>query len=98
MRRSLVPLDSADYVPDPQSECFPIGGSMSFLRRFFVPEGVSSPAPTTPGSVAEVEMVRGIIARLDKMPPDRARFVACAAYVVARAASADAHVSEAASH
>jgi len=70
---------------------------MSFLRRFFVPEGVASPAPSTPGSVAEVEMVRGIIARLDKMPPERARFVACAAYVVARAASADAHVSDEAS-
>jgi uncharacterized tellurite resistance protein B-like protein len=70
---------------------------MSFLRRFFVLEGVASPAPSTPGSVAEVEMVRGIIARLDKMPPDRARFVACAAYVVARAASADAHVSDEAS-
>ncbi len=69
---------------------------MSFLRRFFVPEGVA-PRPSPAGSVAEVEMVRGIIARLDNLPPDRARFVACAAYVIARAASADAKVSEDAS-
>src|SRR5471030_2722069 len=70
---------------------------MSFLRRFFVLEGVTPPAPTIPGSVAEVEMVRGIIARLDNLPPERARFVACAAYVIARAASADDQVSDAAS-
>ena len=70
---------------------------MSFLRRFFVLEGVVPPPPATPGSAAEVEMVHAIIARLNNLPPDRARFVACAAYVVARAASADAHVSDAAS-
>jgi uncharacterized tellurite resistance protein B-like protein len=72
---------------------------MSFLRRFFPTEGAGAPSQAAPaGSVAEVEMVRGIIARLDKLPPDRARFVACAAYVIARAASADEQVSEAASH
>jgi uncharacterized tellurite resistance protein B-like protein len=72
---------------------------MSFLRRFFPTEGAAAPAHGTSGagSVAEVEMVRAIIARIDDLPPDRARFVACAAYVIARAASADMHVSEKAS-
>ena len=73
---------------------------MSFLRRFFPTEGATSkPSHLMPGagSVAEVEMVRAIIARLDNLPPDRARFVACAAYVIARAASADMHVSDDAS-
>jgi len=65
---------------------------MSFLSHLFGSPQASPPA-TPAGSVAEVEMVRGIIARLDKLPPDRARFVACAAYVVARAASADDAVS-----
>jgi tellurite resistance protein len=67
---------------------------MSFLRRFLELEGAAPAHPPVAGSVAEVEMVRGIIARLNNLPPDRARFVACAAYVVARAASADAHVSD----
>lgn len=71
---------------------------MSFLRRFFAAGGASAPLNSQPGSVAEVEMVRGIIARLDNLPPDRARFVACAAYVIARAASADAQVTDEASH
>jgi len=72
---------------------------MSFLRRFFQTDGTSGPFQSHPraGSVAEVEMVRGIIARLDNLPPERARFVACAAYVIARAASADDQVSDAAS-
>ena len=69
---------------------------MSFLRRFFSPDG-AAPSHSQPGSVAEVEMVRGIIARIDNLPPERARFVACAAYVIARAASADDEVSDAAS-
>lgn len=72
---------------------------MSFLRRFFPTEGSAVHAHDTSGagSVAELEMVRAIIARIDDLPPDRARFVACAAYVIARAASADMHVSEEAS-
>jgi tellurite resistance protein len=71
---------------------------MSFLSRFFAPAGAApAPAPAPAGSVAEVEMVRGIIARLDNLPPERARFVACAAYVIARAASADDRVSDDAS-
>ena len=72
---------------------------MSFLRRFFPTEGSAAHAHdmSGAGSVAELEMVRAIIARIDDLPPDRARFVACAAYVIARAASADMHVSEEAS-
>ena len=70
---------------------------MSFLRRFFNPDGAPAPYPSHAGSVAEVEMVRGIIARINDLPLERARFVACAAYVIARAASADDSVSDAAS-
>ena len=70
---------------------------MSFLRHLFTPGGASAPNATHPGSVAEVEMVRGIIARINDLPLERARFVACAAYVIARAASADDTVSDAAS-
>ncbi len=73
---------------------------MSFLRRLFPtdprPQAAGYGAPIA-GSAGEVELVHGIIARLDGLPPDRARFVACAAYVIARAASADAHVSDQAS-
>jgi uncharacterized tellurite resistance protein B-like protein len=69
---------------------------MRSLSHLFGPPDAPRQAPA--GSPAEVEMVRGIIARLDMLPPDRARFVACAAYVVARAASADERVGERESH
>jgi tellurite resistance protein len=65
---------------------------MRSLSHLFGPPDAPRQAPA--GSPAEVEMVRGIIARLDMLPPDRARFVACAAYVVARAASADDRVGQ----
>ena len=73
---------------------------MSFLRRFFPSAGAPAPFQfqSGAGSVAEVEMVRAIIARIDNLPPERARFIACAAYVIARAASADAQVSDEAAH
>lgn len=71
---------------------------MSFLRRLFggddappteVPaDATATPAvPTTPA--AETATVRKIVAQLEALPPDRARLLAGAAYVVSRAANAD---------
>lgn len=47
-------------------------------------------AATTAG---ETETVRRIVARLDSLPPDRARFLAGFAYILARAAHADLEIS-----
>lgn len=74
---------------------------MSFLRRLFGGDETTptsaAPAPAAPApTVAEAETatVRKIVARLEAMPPDRARLLAGAAYVVTRAANADLHVSD----
>jgi tellurite resistance protein len=53
--------------------------------------GAPSPADARSGDTATV---RRIVARLEEMPPDRARFVASAAYILARAAHADLEISE----
>jgi uncharacterized tellurite resistance protein B-like protein len=50
-----------------------------------------APATSTAGETATV---RRIVARLDAMPPERARLVASAAYTLARAAHADLDVSD----
>ncbi|MCI0582212.1 MAG: TerB family tellurite resistance protein [Chloroflexi bacterium] len=56
---------------------------------------LDGPAPA-PGVVAgETETVRRIVARLESMPPDRARFLAGYAYILARAAHADLDISDA---
>ena len=77
---------------------------MSFLRRLFggdepaTPAPAATPAPPAPAPAptpeAETATVRKIVARLEAMPPDRARLLAGAAYVVTRAANADLHVSD----
>jgi uncharacterized tellurite resistance protein B-like protein len=71
--------------------------TMSFLRRLF--SGADAPlsgapansptAPAAPAATAETATVRRIVERLAAMPPDRARLLAGAAYVVSRAANAD---------
>jgi uncharacterized tellurite resistance protein B-like protein len=74
---------------------------MSFLRRLFGgidPPSSGAPAdaaanPTAPPSADETATVRRIVARLEAMPPDRARLLAGAAYVVSRAANADMTIS-----
>ena len=48
-------------------------------------------APTTAGDTATV---RRIVARLEAMPAEQARFVASAAYTLARAANADMEISD----
>lgn len=74
---------------------------MSFLRRLFggdepaPPAPAAAPAPATPPSPdAETATVRKIVARLEELPPDRARLLAGAAYVVTRAANADLEVTD----
>jgi uncharacterized tellurite resistance protein B-like protein len=73
---------------------------MSFLHRLFGGDdspAVKTPAPTTPAPAptpeAETATVRRIVAQLEALPPDRARLLAGAAYVVARAANADMVIS-----
>src|SRR5687768_7163173 len=46
------------------------------------------------GDDRETETVRRIVAELEAMPPDRAKFLAGFAYVLARAAHADLHISD----
>lgn len=47
-----------------------------------------------PGSSAETATARRIVARLEALPPDEARFLACFAYVMSRAAAADFDISD----
>jgi uncharacterized tellurite resistance protein B-like protein len=53
-----------------------------------------APGPTAGrGDAGETDTVRRIVARLDSLPPDRARFLAGFAYILARAAHADLDIS-----
>src|SRR5438552_4413593 len=52
------------------------------------------PAPAIPDPTGETATVRRIVARLEAMPPERARLVASAAYTLARAANADLEISD----
>lgn len=70
------------------------------FRRFLTPSNTSitnDARPPTAGNQAagETATVRRIVARLDAMPPERARLVASAAYTLARAAHADLDISDA---
>jgi len=70
-----------------------------FLHRFLNPEASASaepaPAATPPVPEAETETVRRIVATLEAMPPERARFLAGFAYVLGRAAEADMDIDAA---
>ncbi|MBI2762239.1 MAG: TerB family tellurite resistance protein [Chloroflexi bacterium] len=66
-----------------------------FLERLIRP-GIEAPTPDPAGpdpNAGETETVRRIVARLDSLAPDRARFLAGFAYVLARAAHADLEIS-----
>ena len=60
------------------------------------PGGAPRPGGSGPGSGpdAETATVREIVARLELMPPDRARFLAAFAYILSRAAQADLSISD----
>lgn len=51
--------------------------------------------PVAPSVAGETATVRRIVARLEALPPDQARYLAGFAYVLSRAARADFSVSEA---
>lgn len=61
----------------------------SFLGRIVRPTSAESAAP----AAGDTETVRRIVAKLDALPPDRARFLAGFAYILARAAQADLDIS-----
>lgn len=64
-------------------------GEMSILKRIL---GLGAePARDASG---ETESVRRIARELEKLPPDRARFLAAFAYVLGRVANADLSISE----
>ncbi|HEU4572487.1 MAG TPA: TerB family tellurite resistance protein [Candidatus Limnocylindrales bacterium] len=46
------------------------------------------------GTRAETDTVRQIVARLDSLPPERARLLASMAYILSRAAYADLEISD----
>jgi uncharacterized tellurite resistance protein B-like protein len=54
---------------------------------------VGDAAAPLPGSAAETATARRIVARLEALPPAEARFLACFAYVMSRAANADFDIS-----
>ena len=61
------------------------------FSRFLGGRQAATPVPAAPSS--ETEAVRQIVARLETLPPDRARFLAGTAYILARAANADLTIS-----
>jgi uncharacterized tellurite resistance protein B-like protein len=52
-----------------------------------------APAPASDGA-GDTATVRRIVAKLESMPPEQARFLAAAAYTLARAANADLDISD----
>jgi tellurite resistance protein len=75
---------------------------MSFMRRLFGQPEVrlepGQPAPPQPSvtdaAAGETATVRRIVERLEALPPEEARLIACASYVVTRAANADMSISD----
>ena len=70
------------------------------FKRYTSPERAAQDAaggvaqPAAAGSAAETATARQIVTRLDAMPPAEARYLACFAYVMSRAAQADLQISE----
>ena len=54
---------------------------------------VPRPAPVPTDPTGDTATVRRIVGKLEAMPPEQARFVAAAAYILARAANADLEIS-----
>jgi uncharacterized tellurite resistance protein B-like protein len=52
------------------------------------------PVPAVADPTGDTATVRRIVGKLEAMPPDRARLVASAAYILARAANADLVISD----
>ena len=60
----------------------------------FLGWGTGRSAPASAASSADTETVRKIAAELDRLDPDRARYIAAFAYVLSRVARADLEVSD----
>ncbi len=61
------------------------------------PTEAAAPAPApvdAPSAAGDTATVRRIVAKLEAMPPEQARFIAAAAYTLARAANADMDISD----
>jgi uncharacterized tellurite resistance protein B-like protein len=67
---------------------------LSFLRFLGAQPAASTPVER-PQLDSETEAVRRIVARLETLPPETARWLAGMAYVLARAANADMTISDA---
>jgi tellurite resistance protein len=68
------------------------------FKKFFRPETVIQPSAkggSAATTVGETATVRRIVARLEALPPEEARYLAGFAYVMSRAAQADLEISEA---
>ncbi|MES2208739.1 MAG: TerB family tellurite resistance protein [Chloroflexota bacterium] len=65
----------------------------SFLGRIVRSVSVDVAAPAPNAATGDTETVRRIVAKLDALPPERARFLAGFAYILARAAQADLDIS-----
>ena len=63
---------------------------MSFLKRFL---GIDVTPDDRPDVVPETETVRKIIDSLDRLEPERSRYIAAFAYVLSRVAGADLEIS-----
>lgn len=69
---------------------------MSLFQSMFGIGGTTEAAsPAAAAPIGETESVRQIAARLGALPPERARFVAAFAYLLARAAHVDQTISDA---
>ena len=66
-----------------------------FLRLPGTPQGGSPGTSALDSTVGETATVRRIVARLEAMPADEARYLAGFAYVMSRAAHADLEISDA---
>jgi uncharacterized tellurite resistance protein B-like protein len=63
---------------------------MSFLKRFL---GIDVTPDDRPDVVPQTETVRKIIDSLDRLEPERSRYIAAFAYVLSRVAGADLEIS-----
>ena len=66
---------------------------MSILQFLGLGKRLKDDRGERPASSAETETVRKIVSALDRMEPERARFIAAFAYILCRVARADLHIS-----
>lgn len=67
---------------------------MSIWRRLGLGKANAGRGDTVRGSLGDTATVRKIVAALDRLDPDRARFIGSFAYLLSRVANADRDVSQ----